>query len=96
MSTHNICFYGELENFFPELGCGWVWQRCRGILRHQGVQLILSSSWARPAILVVGKDKGGMFLYFFYFFSFILFLFRPCPSFSSPLLSLLSHFSLSL
>ena len=48
------------------------------ILFHQGVQLILASSWARPAILVAGKGRGGMFL------------FLPCPSLSSPLLSLLS------
>ena len=30
-----------------------------GILRHWGVQLILASSWAKPAILVVGKGRGG-------------------------------------
>ena len=29
------------------------------ILRHWGVQLILAYSWARPAILVAGKGKGG-------------------------------------
>ena len=32
------------------------------ILHHRGVQLILAYSWARPAILVVGKGRGGMFL----------------------------------
>ena len=32
------------------------------ILDHRGVQLILAYSWARPAILVVGKGRGGMFL----------------------------------
>ena len=57
------------------------------ILHHRGVQLILAYNWARPAILVVGKGRGGMFL-------FLLFLFLP--SLSSPLLSLLSLFSLSL
>ena len=33
-------------------------------VRQRGVQLILPSSWARPAtcILVVGKGRGGMFL----------------------------------
>ena len=37
------------------------------ILRHRGVQLILAYSWARPAILVAGKDRGGMlFLLFLY------------------------------
>ena len=28
------------------------------ILRHQGVQLILAHSWARPATLVAGKGRG--------------------------------------
>ena len=32
------------------------------ILRHRVVQLILASSWARPAILVAVKGRGGMFL----------------------------------
>ena len=33
------------------------------ILGHWGVQLILAYSWARPAILVAGKGRGGMFLF---------------------------------
>ena len=33
------------------------------ILRHRGVQLKLAYSWARPAILVAGKGRGGMFLF---------------------------------
>ena len=41
------------------------------ILRHGGVQLILAYSWARPAILVAGMGRGGMFLNFFCFFSLI-------------------------
>ena len=50
---------------------GW----CEGALHHWGVQLILAYSWARPAILVVGKGRGGMFL-------FLLFLhFHSCSSF---------------
>ena len=40
------------------------------ILRHRGVQPILAYSWARPAILVAGKGRGGCF-YFFFFFTFI-------------------------
>ena len=45
------------------------------ILHHRGVQLILAYNWARPAILVVGKGRGGMFL-------FLLFLhFLSCSSF---------------
>ena len=66
------------------------------ISRHWGVQLISAYSWARPAILVAGKGRGGMFL-------FLLFLhFQSCSSFfpslffSSLLLSLLSLSSLSL
>ena len=31
------------------------------ILHHRGIQLILAYSWARPAILVAGKGRGGMF-----------------------------------
>ena len=64
------------------------------ILHHWGVQLILAYSRARPAILVADKGRGGMFLFF-------LFLhFHSCsalfhPSLLSPLLSLLSLFSLS-
>ena len=58
------------------------------ILRHWGLQLILAYSWARPVILVAGKGRVGMFLFF-------LFLhFHSCSSFFPvPLLSL---FSLSL
>ena len=50
-----------------------VWACCvrlHNILRHRGVQLILAYGWARPAVLVAGKDRGGMF-YFFRFFTFI-------------------------
>ena len=32
-------------------------------LHHQGIQLILAYSWARPAPLVAGKGRGGMFLF---------------------------------
>ena len=62
------------------------------ILCHQGLQLILAYSWARPAILAAGKDRGGMFL-FVLFLHFHSFSFLPCPSLSSHLLSLLSLFS---
>ena len=39
------------------VGCG------EGVmyLCHWGVQLILAYRWARPAILVAGKGRGGMF-----------------------------------
>ena len=47
-----------------------MWRRCR-VYCHRGVQLILSYSWARPAILVAGKGRGGMFLFLH---------FHSCPS----------------
>ena len=65
------------------------------IVRHRDTQLILAYSWARPAILVAGMGRGGMFL-------FLLFLhFHSCFSFFhfsllSLVLSLLALFSLSL
>ena len=39
------------------VGCG------EGVvyLTSPGIQLILAYSWARPAILVAGKDRGGIF-----------------------------------
>ena len=44
-------------------------------LINRGVQLKLAYSWARPAILVAGKGRGGMFL-------FLLFLhFHSCSYF---------------
>ena len=53
----------------------WGGAKVLCILHHWGVQLILAYSWARPAILVVGKGRGGMFL-------FLLFLhFHSCSSF---------------
>ena len=59
-------------------GGGWRWSggaKVLCILHHWGVQLILAYSWARPAILVVGKVRGEMFL-------FLLFLhFHSCSSF---------------
>ena len=52
----------------------WGWLgvgKVLGILRHRGVQLILASGWARPAVFVAGKGRGGNVFYFFRFFSFI-------------------------
>ena len=53
------------------------------ILRHRGVQLILAYSWARPAILVAGKGRWGIFL-------FLLFLSLSFLFLSSLFLSLIS------
>ena len=49
------------------------------ILHHRGVQLILAYSWARPAILVAGKGRWGIFL-FLLFLHFHSCSFLPCPS----------------
>ena len=52
---------------------GWCEVSC--ILRHRGIEVILAYSSARPAILVAGKGRGEMFLFF-------LFLpFHSCSSF---------------
>ena len=64
-------------------------------LNHRGLQLVLTYSWARPAILAAGKGRGWMFLLLL-FLHCQSFSFLPYPSLSSPLLSLLSPFSLSL
>ena len=63
-----------------------------------GLQLILAYCWARPAILVAGKGREGMFLclLFLDFHSCSSFFRLFLPSLSSLLLSLLSLFSLSL
>ena len=50
------------------------------ILRHRGAQLILAYSWARPAILVAGKGRGGCF-YFFCFFTHSCSSYFPVPLF---------------
>ena len=62
------------------LGGGWVRQECR-VFCHQGVQLILAYSWARPAILAAFKGRGRMFLFllFLHFLSFLSF--SPVPLF---------------
>ena len=77
----------------PIFMTGWLGEaKVLCILHHWGVQLILTCSWARPAILAAGKGRGWMFLFLLFLychsFSFLLY-----PSLSSPLLSL---FSLSL
>ena len=73
----NLSFEGgKGENVFFLFLRGWSGgAKVLCILHHWGVQLILAYSWARPAILVVGKGRGGMFL-------FLLFLhFHSCSSF---------------
>ena len=65
------------------------------ILHHWGVQLILAYGWASPAILVVGKGRGGMFLFLLFLHFHSCSSFFPVPLFHL-LYSLLSLFSLSL
>ena len=82
---YNVCMFVNFSYYFKNISCEWVeyftdrgWSggaKVLCILHHRGVQLILAYSWARPAILVVGKGRGGMFL-------FLLFLhFHSCSSF---------------
>ena len=66
-----------------------------------GIELILAYSWARPATLAAGGWRGGGGRGDFFFTSSVssfslIFLLVPCPSLSSPILSLLSLFCLSL
>ena len=65
------------------LCCLQGWLGVAKVSCHRGIQLILAYSWARLAILVVGKGRGEMFL-------FLLFLyFHSCSSlFSVPLFHL--------
>ena len=74
-------------------------ESCRGwlveakvlcILRHQGAQLMLAYSWARPADFDAGKCRGGTFLFllFCHFLSFSSF--SPIPLFHSTIASLFS------
>ena len=84
MKIRMCCWQRTIKN--------WQWS---GVAR---VSCILHHIWARPAILIVaGKGRGGMFS----FFCFFIFIPVPLSSLSlktltSPLLSLLSLFSLSL
>ena len=87
-----VCTVSQCSKCYSPRG-GRVWRWCT--LSHRGVQLILAYIWARLAILVAAKGEGIVFISSVSSLSF-LFLFLPCSCFSSPLLSLLSLFSLSL
>ena len=91
-----ISFVSLLQTKF---GMGyWGWSggaKVLCILHHWGIQLILAYSWARPAILVVGKGRGGMFLFLLFLHFHSCSSFFPVPLFHL-LYSLLSLFSLSL
>ena len=85
-------YFLPLPNGFRDLKSrGWSGgAKVLCILHHRGVQLILAYNWARPAILVVGNGRGGMFL-------FLLFLHFLSCSLSSLSLSFISStlFSIS-
>ena len=56
----------------------WRWSggaKVSCVSRHRCVQLILAYSWARPAILVAGKRRKGMFLFLWFLY------FHSCSSF---------------
>ena len=74
MSTHRRYFHEEIREIcgYPRLSgavfivsthsAGWSGgAKVLCILHHWGVQLILAYSWARPAILVVGKGREECF-----------------------------------
>ena len=75
-----VVYYVSGFKYLVVISCQQKWG-CQGgakvscILRHRDVQLILAYSWARPAILVAGKGRGGMFLFLLFLHSF-LFLFQ--------------------
>ena len=95
-SSRKQIFRDVLRKFSYFIMRGWSGMaKVSCVLRHRGVQLMLVYSLARLAILVAGKGRRECFISSVSHLSF-LFLFLPCPSLSSPLLSLLSLFSLSL
>ena len=64
-------------------------------LASLGCPTDIAYGWARPAIIVAGKGRGGDVFTSSFSSLLFLFLFLPCSSLSS-LLSLLSLFSLSM
>ena len=83
-STQIICFHEEVrKKYLPDTRSYlnlwitrnvWGWsgaEKVLCILRHRGIQQILAYSWARPAILVAVKGRGGMFLFLFHILSYL-------------------------
>ena len=58
------------------MGVVW-WDKDVMYLSHHGVHLILAYSWARPAMLAAGKDRGGNV--FMSSFCSLSFIFSPFP-----------------
>ena len=76
----------------------WGWSgvaKVSCILRHWGVQLILAYSWAKPAILVAGKGRGGMFLFLLFLHLYSFPLSSLSLSFISPTISSISFLPFS-
>ena len=75
---------GRLKGHQLHSSGGLVRQRC--ILHHQGVQLILACSWAKPAIFATGRE-GMFFISSVSLLAFIFSLSSPpllhCISFTS-------------
>ena len=76
-----------MPSYFEQSATGWSGMaKVSCILYHWGVQLMLAYSWARLAILVAGKDRGGcllllllLFFYVFFFNFFCFFTSIPVP-----------------
>ena len=79
---------------FTHSGVGWVRQGCHVSYVTGAFDWYWLNIWVRPPVLAAGKDRGGMFI-FLLFLHFHSFSFLHCLSLSSPLLSLLCLFSLS-
>ena len=65
------------------------------ILCHRGVQLILAYSWARPAILVAGNGREGMFFFLLFLHFHSCSSFFPVPLFHSSAISSVSFLPFS-
>ena len=89
--------YENYRKKFVSIYQGWLGvAKVSCILRHRGVKLILAYSRVRPAILVTGKGRGGMFLFLLFLHFHSSSSFFPVPRFHRHLLSFLSLFSISL
>ena len=83
LSLLSICAHFRIKIFKIDFEIG-NWSggaKVLCILHHWGVQLILAYSWARPAILVVGKGRGGMFLFLLFLHFYSCSSFFPVPHF---------------
>ena len=87
-STH-LTIFTHISREWKCTCLGWLGEaKVSSISCHWG-QLRLVYSWAMPAILAA-KGRGGMLLVPSVSSLSFIFLFLPCPSLSSPLLSLFS------